>query len=90
MTQRSPTSNGCITNTNMMASNTVLHVLPNINATSKSCDEMKTSTLVVANPIKSNHTIIITISITPEAILFSSSIAVLVSFKECASDLRSR
>uniref|UniRef100_A0A2P2N0U6 Uncharacterized protein MANES_16G097400 n=1 Tax=Rhizophora mucronata TaxID=61149 RepID=A0A2P2N0U6_RHIMU len=50
---------------------------------------MKRSTWVVKNPIKINHKIMITTRTIPETSLFSSSMAVLVSFNECASSLRS-
>lgn len=90
MTQRSPTSKGCITNTNMMASNTVLAVLPKINTTRRSWDEMNTSTWVVKNPIKTNQIMMFTRITITETSLFSSSTAVLVSVNERASDFRSR
>lgn len=62
----------------------LLAVLPNMNTTSNIWDEKKIKTWLVVISIKSNQTIIITISIIPEVILLSSSIAVLASFRETA------
>lgn len=59
ITQRSPTSNGCMMNTNIRASNTVLHAFPNMNPATRSWDEMTTRILVVAMPINSGVTMMI-------------------------------
>jgi len=76
--------------TNIIASNTVLAVLPNMKPTSKSWDEIKTRTLVSKKPVRRSHTMMITITTTAEASIFKSSTAVLVSFSECMRDLRPR
>lgn len=78
-THRSPTSKGCITKTNMIASNMVLQVLPNIKAATTSCDERRTSTFVVAIPIKRSQMIMVTITRIIVTNLFNCLTAVLVS-----------
>ncbi|KAJ0491222.1 hypothetical protein HanIR_Chr12g0561551 [Helianthus annuus] len=50
---------------------------------------MKRSTSVVAIPMSSNQTIMRTNNVSPETSLFSSSMAVFVSFRESARNLRS-
>jgi len=90
MTQQSPTSNGCITKRNIIATNTVLAVLPNMKATSKSWDEIKPRTWNVKKPIIRSHTIVITISTITDTSILKSWMAVLESFSECTSDQRSR
>jgi hypothetical protein len=54
ITQRLATSNGCMMNTNIRASNTVLHAFPNMNPATRSRDKMTTRILVVAMPINSS------------------------------------
>ena len=48
MSHRSPTSNGCMTNKKIIASNMVLQVFPNMNATKTSCELTKRRNFVVA------------------------------------------
>ena len=50
---------------------------------------MKMMTLVVTNPINSNHTRTTTITVIPIRILSNSSMAISVLFKEFVSDFRS-
>jgi hypothetical protein len=67
-----------------------LQAFPNMNTTTRSWDEMTTRTLVVAMPIN-NRVIMVIIIITKTLMrLWSWLTAVFVSFRECASDLRSR
>lgn len=86
MTQRSPTSKGCITKTKTMDSKMVLQVFWNIKPTRRSWDVTTNITFVVA---KRDTTIMITIT-TALASLCNCWTAVLVSFKECASAFLSK
>lgn len=81
MTQRSPTSKGCMMNTKMSASNIVLQVFPNTKAARTSWDEKKIRTFVVATPVKSSQTTIMITIRTPVTSLLSCFTAVFVSFR---------
>ena len=81
MTQRSPTSNGCITYTNMIASNMVFHMFLKIKPANRSCEERTRSTFIVAISNKRSHSIMITTTRIPDISLFNCFTAVLVSLK---------
>lgn len=88
--QRSPTSNGCITNKKIMASNVVLHVLPNTNTTKSSCELRNMKKCVVATLSIRSHITIISIPTTIFNIWWSLFTAVFVSLRDNARALRSR
>lgn len=89
-THRSPTSNGCMTKRNTIASRTVFRVLPHTRMTRRNCDEVKSSSCVVAISSTSNQmTRIIkpTMTSTMRCSLFT---AVFVSFRDSARARLSR
>lgn len=89
ISQRSPTSNGCIMNKNMIASNTVLQVFPKMNTTNRSWELIKTRKWEIGIPSIMSQIIRIMTLTRMLNILWSSSTAVFVSLRDNASALRS-
>lgn len=85
----SPTSNGCMTNKKMIASNMVLQVFPKMNATTTIWELTKTKNLLEAIPSTISHKIDIRMPNITFTIWCSLSTAVLVSFSVKARALRS-
>ncbi len=84
MTQRSPTSNGCMTNMKMIASTRVLHTLPNRNAMSSICENTNTSRCIGEIPNMSNQTISTVSAKTTSTVLCSFFTAVSMSLNDNA------
>ena len=89
ISQRSPTSNGCMTNKKMIASNMVLQVFPKINATTTIWELRKMKNLLEAIPNTISHKINIRMPNMTFTMWCSLSTAVLVSFSVKARALRS-
>lgn len=87
--QRSPTSNGCITNKKMMDSNMVLQVFPNTNATTTTWELTKSKNLLVAIPKITRQMTRMMMLTKTFTIWWSLFTAVFVSFSVNASALRS-
>lgn len=84
MTQRSPTSKGCMTKRKMIASKMVLHVLPNMKTMRSNWDETRTSSCEVAIPSTSTQMIRIIINNTPSKMRCNFLTAVFVSLNDKA------
>ncbi len=89
MTQRSPTSNGCMMNMKMIASTRVLHTLPNRNAMSSICENTNTSRCIGEIPNMSNQTISTVSANTTSSVLCSFFTAVSMSLNDNAKALLS-
>lgn len=89
MTQRSPTSKGCMTKRKMIASKICLHVLPNTNTTRSSCDERNNIKCVVAIPSTNNHMMITVMNMRALMKRWSLFTAVFVSHSDKANARRS-
>jgi hypothetical protein len=87
--QRSPTSNGCITNKKIIISNTDLQVFPKINPTKRSCELKKTRKWTMGTPSIILYIINRMIATRTFSKLWISSIAIFVSLRDIASPILS-